>query len=763
MRSFLAAVGLSAICLSGSAVAQTAQTPDSADAAEGTGDEIVVTGEKVARSLQDTTASVAVTTAKRVVEENLVSLQDVLQRTANVTETYGVSGFTIRGIANRGVTGGEGAALATIFVDGAALPSALVQSAPTDMWDVAQVEILRGPQSTLQGLNALAGAIIVQTTEPTMDWSVRVRAMVTDETATQFAIAGGGAIIPGELAFRVSAEKRDGDGLTYNPTRKTDENPLDSINLRGKLLWTPTALPGFEARLGYTRFERFGGYSFSYTDTSVTDYFGNRRNFSNDPNDSDLTTDIATGDLRYDFGGGFSLTSLSTYNIVNEFNRYDNDLTAAANGAYTQRNRYKTFSQELRLNYESDRVSALFGGFFYDRSNQIRTTSITGVTTPVSTIAGLLQLNGLDATTANFVANLYGTALPRIPVDFKSDGSGKVQTLAVFADGRIKLTDRLSLLAGFRYDHEKNSIAVKQVTGLAGPLPNPLLFGPAGSPLNTAVIGINAAVTGFVAQASGGAVAIDRTFDAFLPKGGIEMAWTDDIKTAFTVQRGYRSGGSSSNLARSATFAYNPEFTWNYELSFRSQWLDRTLTLNANVYYVDWKDQQVSANFGLNEYDTNIVNAGKSHLYGFEIEAAHRPSDKFDWYASIGHGRTKFDAFTTTIGSVTDFSGLEFQHAPNWTLAAGVNVRPLDGLRFNLNASHRSAVFSEITRPQTDARLASRTLVNARIGYDIGPFTLSAFASNIFDEQYFQYARVGLPRGVMGAPRVLGAAIEVQW
>src|SRR5688572_4412478 len=134
---FLCAAGLGAITFSCSAAAQEAQPEPN--------DEIVVTGEKTQRSLQDTVSSVAVITPRRVEEENLVTLQDVLQRTANVSETYGVAGFTIRGVANRGVTGGEGAALTTIFVDGAALPSALVQSAPTDMWDVTQVEILRGP------------------------------------------------------------------------------------------------------------------------------------------------------------------------------------------------------------------------------------------------------------------------------------------------------------------------------------------------------------------------------------------------------------------------------------------------------------------------------------------------------------------------------------------------------------------------------------------------------------------------------------------
>src|SRR3546814_2393781 len=97
-----------------------------------------------------------------------------------------------------------------------------------------------------------------------------------------------------------------------------------------------------------------------------------------------------------------------------------------------------------------------------------------------------------------------------------------------------------------------------------------------------------------------------------------------------------------------------------------SAWLDGRLTLNANAFYVDWKDQQVSANFGMSIYDTHIVNAGSSHLYGFEIEATHSPSGAFDWYASVGYSRTRFDEFATPVGSVTDYDGLEFAHAPPW-------------------------------------------------------------------------------------------------
>jgi iron complex outermembrane recepter protein len=756
MRNILlTAISLSALIASGTAAAQET---------DGNPQEIVVTGEKSERSLQDTTTSVAVTTPRRVEQENIVTLQDVYQRTANVTETYGVSGFTIRGIANRGISGGGDAALSTVYVDGAALPSSVLQAAPTDMWDVAQVEILRGPQSTLQGLNALAGAVIVNTTEPTMDWNVRARAMIADGKERQFAAALGGPIIPGELAFRVSAEKRDADGFTWNPTRKTPENPLDSTNVRAKLLWTPSFLPGFEARANYTHYDRYGGYAFSYTDITTPNFYDNRVNTSDAPNDSRANTDIASLDLRYNLGGGFSLTSVSAYNDVEEHNRYDNDMTAsAAGGTYQQWTRFKTFTQEVRLNYDGDWLSGLLGGFYYDRDQTIRSISRVGVPTPVSTISALLQGNGADAATADYVANLYAAALPEIPVNYAGNAPSRVQTFAIFGDGRLKLTDQLSVLAGFRWDHEKNRVQVDQVTTFAGTYPDPANYGAPGSLLYNAIAGINLGVAGIVAQASGSAPLTNRTFNAFLPKLGLEMAWTPDIKTAFTVQRGYRSGGSSSNTARSQTFSYDPEYTWNYELSFRSAWLDGALTLNANAFYIDWRDQQTTVNFGLNLYDYHTVNAGKSHVYGFEVEATHRISSAIDWYAALGHTRTKFDEFNVTIGSFTDLSGLEFGYAPHWTLSGGVNVRPADGFNLNVNASHRSAIFSEASVPQSDTRLPSRTLVNARIGYQADHWSLSGFVNNAFDEKYMQYGVAGLDRAVLGNPRVFGAVAEVKW
>jgi len=726
--------------------------------------EIVVTGEKAARSLQETTASVAVVTARRLEQENVQSLSELFQRTANLSETYGSSGFTIRGMANQGVSGGGDAALTTIYLDGAPLPSSITFAGPTEAWDIQQIEIFRGPQSTLQGLNALAGAVVMRTTAPSFDYDVRARALIADPQETAFALAAGGPLVEDQLAFRISAEKRDSDGTIYNETRNAPEDPIDMLTLRGQLLWRPQALPGFEARLGYTRFEYDGAYIFSYASTSSPDFYDRRRAFSDDPNEAHVDADLGVLELTYAVSDRLKLSSVTSYSQIDQVQRYDGDGTAENISYGMNAYDFETLTQEVRLNYEGERLSGLIGAFYYDRDQKTNSASRTDVQTPVTTIAALLQANGLEAATARQLAGLYATALPVIPVQYAADYPMQVQTIAVFGDGEWELTDQLSLIGGFRWDHEKNRVASEQTAVFVGTYPDPAAFGAPGSPLNMAVRAINAGVAALVAQAGGAAPQSTREFDAFLPKLGLRYRLTPDANAAFVIQRGYRSGGSSANTARGQLYAYDPEYTWNYEASVRTTWLDGALTVNANAYYIDWSDQQVTVNFGLNDFDYHTVNAGRSHLYGAELEFAHKATAAFDWYGSVGYSKTEFDEFETAIdGETNDLSGSEFAYAPRWTLALGGNYRWGGGFVANLNASYRSSVYTSTGFNQDATKVGGRTLVNGRLGYETDRWGAYVYAKNLLDEHYMNYVRPSTDQALLGEPRVVGAMLQANW
>lgn len=726
-------------------------------------EEIIVLGEKTERSLQDTVSSVAVTTAERIEEENIQSLHDVINRTPNVSQTYGRTGFTIRGISEAGLSGGNGG-LATVYVDGAALPRDSLFSGPLNMWDVAQVEILRGPQSTLQGRNALAGAITVRSEDPTWDWSARGRTILSDADDRSFAFAGGGPLIDDVLAFRVAFEDRHSDGFIYNPTRGEDADPSDVQVGRLKFLFTP--LDDLTFRATYTHTESEQAYMFMYADTSNPDYWDNRYNYADTRDFTDNISDFVTLEGVYDLSDTLSLTSVTAWSRVDDLNGYDGDLTAAPLSFGTSATLTETLTQELRLNYDGPRLDGLIGVYFSNQDIENQSQSLTLVPTPVETIAGLLTGFGFSDPDALFIANLYGAALPVIPVDFSSTAPSQVETIALFGDATFALTDRLSLLAGFRYDREDYTVESLQQTNFVGALPDPAAAELMQPGLGFVFDQLNMAVLGFVASANGSAPQSTVEFEAFLPKLGLSYDWTDDITTSFVVQRGYRSGGSSINLARSSVVPYDPEFTWNYEFSFRSLWANRRLMLNANAFYIDWTDQQVSINLGLNDYDYQTENAGKSHLYGFEVELGYRPTDALDIYAALGYTRTEFDEFLIQGGGITpdqDLAGTEFHYAPHWTLSAGGTYHWANGLMWNVNANYRGEAFADIGENQQTWAIDARTVVNTKFGYDGERFGAYIFANNLFNEHFVQYPVWAENRAVLGDPRVLGIILEARF
>lgn len=733
-----------------------------ADGAEPPSSDIVVIGEKSNRTLQDTPTSVAVTTPERIRDENIQTIQDVYNRTANLSETYGSAGFTIRGITNSGVGAGGNADTATVYVDGAPIPREALFGGPTDLWDVAQVEVLRGPQSTIQGLNAMAGAIVITTRDPsTTDYSADARVLWTDRNDRTFSAAVGGPIVRDELGFRVSGERRADRGVIRNTTRGGHDDSLRTLNLRGKLRWTPRVLPGLDVQASYNRVRRDGGYLYEYARTDVPDFYDHRTGTGDQPSRGDIRSDIAALNVGYQIAPRLRLTSVTSFNRVRSRATIDADATPADLQVIDNLNRFRTWTEELRLNYAGARFDGVVGGWAYRRSGGLDANNRLNIPTPVGTIAALLQGGGFPAAAAQQVATAYVRALPQIPVAYTADQPQLVRTAALFADGRYRLTDRLSLIAGFRYDHEENRYTAETVATFSGNLPSPAAFGAPGTLLNIAVQQINRGVLGLVAQASSARASNARSFDAWLPKGGVSMEWTPDLTTAFTVQRAYRSGGSSQNPARATLVPYDPEHSWNYEGSLRSRWLDGRLTVNANVFYMDWRDQQTNVFFGLNTYDYNTVNAGKSHLYGVEVEAQGRVSRALDAYVSVGHVRTEFDRFSLPAGSTStiDLAGSEFPYAPRWTVAGGVNAR-VGPVVANLNANYRSAVFTNVGVGQEQSRVGGRTVVNARLGTDVRGVSVFAFARNLFDEKYKQYDFPDQGLAILGDPQIFGIGLE---
>lgn len=709
-------------------------------------EEVVVTGEKAARSLQDTPTSVAVVTAKDIEEQNLVDVYDLINRTANLNSTFGKQGFTIRGIANSNVTGVGTGDLATVYLDGSALPRAAVSGGPLDLWDLAQAEILRGPQSTLQGRNALAGAIVLKTADPTYAWTGKARVILTDkDEQRRFAAAIGGPIIADQVAFRLSAERSRADGLIENPTRGDDRAGFrDSDAVRAKLMFTPADLPGLRVVAAYLHDEHSNGATYSFTD--VPNSWKDRTVLGARPTIDKARSDIGSLDASYRISPDLTLSSVTTYSRIRTSSRYDSDNLPvdSAYGDFAQDQ--KTFSEELRLNVERGPFQGLLGGYYSHLDNKDDRSHSVFKLSPVDDL-------GLPAAVAAF----YPATLT---IDTSQFYPQTVETAAIFGDVTWQVAPRFKLHGGFRYDYEQQVRANDNTVILTTPLPNPADFGP----LGPTVAGINALINAQILAANASSAPAKTTFKAFLPKAGVTFDLTDDAALSATIQRGYRSGGSGVNPGRGALYTYKPEYTWNYELALRSLWLDRRLSLNANAFYIDWKDQQVNVQLSGNVYDYETRNAGSSRVYGFELESRFQVTGAFSAYASTGYANTRFKDFEVTGAAVADLSGNDFANAPRWTLAAGGTWKSEAGWFVNVNASYRSGSFQAVLN-QASRDLKARTLVNAKAGWQSDRYGAYLTASNIFNSRYFDYQYLNGARrqALLGEPRLVGVMLEAMY
>ncbi|MGH6614538.1 TonB-dependent receptor [Sphingomonas sp.] len=242
-------VGAASVALLSSGIAR-AQEAARAD------EDIIVIADRANRSLKETSASVNVSTARDIASASGVySVNNLLDRIPNIVTTEPGNDLpAIRGIDGTGVGNGITAFLAgvrprlTYQVDGRTLSFNEAVFGDTSLWDASQVEVYRGPQSTLQGRNSIAGVIAVKTTDPSFAWHGAARAIVGNRDELQLSGAVGGPIVDDIAAFRVSADwQRSRSFLDFTPYPENDDpDRFDAKTFRGKLLLTPA--PGVRSQ-----------------------------------------------------------------------------------------------------------------------------------------------------------------------------------------------------------------------------------------------------------------------------------------------------------------------------------------------------------------------------------------------------------------------------------------------------------------------------------------------------------------------------------
>lgn len=723
-------------------------------------EEIIVIGQKIERSLQDTAVSVSVVTSVDIARENLFSVADVLNRTANAAANSGGAGFSLRGVRDSNVTGAGLGELATIYLDGAPLPSDSTSSGPLDIWDLAQIEILRGPQSTIQGRNSLAGSIVMRTVDPSYEWQAKGRAIKNDEgNGSRVGVAFGGPILDNQLAFRVAAASSESDGFIFNTTQNNLASASEADMLRFKLLIEPEAIPELKVRLSHMIDERQFGLQDSFF--TVPSSFSNRLIGNNRPSFDRSETDLTVVEIDYALTNAVIASYIGTYSEADRNRSRDLDYGAQDDAFSSLVSNTESTTHELRFAFELKSVSGMVGLFSSDLDNADASASTTLFFDVVQdfSLVNVLQSQGLDAATAGFVASFY---IDPFIIEANILQPLRIKTEAIFGDLTWEVNDDWSLLAGFRFDQESQKIDGNQVVSVISSFPDPATF-PA--PLVPVIGLVNGFLQAQADQANNSGQALDTNVNAFLPKIGVTYHINDQQNVSFLLQRGYRSGGVGINTAQATTHEFDAEFTTNYEVSYRSTWLDYALSMNANVFYTDWKEQQVTVFFSGNGFDSETQNAGASHLYGFELETRYKHATNFDGYLSIGYTQTEFDDLEVLInGTLTNLSGNAFPNAPAWTLAVGGTWQNEFGWFANVAINYTDESFNDATGDQSAGpELPARTIVNGKVGWKNKNFGVYISGRNIFDNEYFDTNftdTLGQNLGRFGEPRIIGLTLE---
>ncbi|TMN71040.1 TonB-dependent receptor [Pseudoalteromonas sp. S1727] len=380
-------------------------------------DTIVVTGEKIEKSLKDTIASVAVVDNSLLDNGQLASVSEALAEMANVVVLTG-SVPDMRGVSGNGgatgfnsFTGGSKARVSTL-VDGVSQPFVADLTGDTGLWDMEQIAVYRGPQSTSNGRNSIAGAVYMTTKAPTQDFEGAVRVGYRNQDSyLDTAAVVSGALVEDVLAFRLSTQYVDGE--TYsNPTvyetNPTDHdlNKLNTSSTRAKLLYTP--FDDLSIQLSYSNYSEKGNSGRHYYEADKpTDYIPLFQRIMD--TDSD-TTQI---DFEYQIDDNFSVDLLVAYMDYHwAFEAYEPLETAESDVTMDEKN--ITIDGKLNFGLSSDFYSGFIGLAYFDRDQDFDSVGAT---------------------------------------DYFGDDSS--DSMAVYSEASFNLTNKFTLTGGLRIEREE--------------------------------------------------------------------------------------------------------------------------------------------------------------------------------------------------------------------------------------------------------------------------------------------------------------------
>ncbi len=650
-------------------------------------DEIVVTARRREESLQD--VPVAVTALGETALRNIqaANLGDLQSSVPNLSLHVGDAQNAV--VYIRGVGQVDSLAFADpgvgIYIDDVYLGRA--QGAFLDVYDVARIEVLRGPQGTLYGRNTIGGAVkfvsapLRNETEASIEFDVGNYNLISAKGSLNV------PLIDDKLIIKAAFARTTRDGFSTNQVDGSDDGDKDLWAGRVALEYRPSDTVTWRVNSDISRDDP----DTSRTPARATSVFGlvppNTDPFKIDADFNDknfLKTKGISSTLSIRPSDSVEIKSITAYRTMDYSTKLDLDGTAYAFfGVYVTEHQ-KQFSQELQFNYTGDRLTAT-GGFFYFREHD-------------GTLSGLYAPD-IELVTGSF-----------------NDQINK--SYAIYGQMNYRLTETLSLTAGLRYTKE-DKVFRRTQSFFDASTPFPFDYDTTPGLLVTDID------TG-------------KGFSSVSPKFGLDFKPSDNLLLYASASRGFKSGGfdGRSNTAADAK-PYLPETMWSYEVGAKASTPDHKVTANLAIFQNDYKNLQLSSFVAdeNNDFAALFTNAGRATMRGAELELAARPVAGLSLNANLAYLDSKYDRFIGP-GGVDISNERHLVNAPKWTWMLAGNYKfdlfSFATMTLGGSISHRSKSYTVVSSSETLAQQLN-TLVDAFVRFEepTGAWWLSFGGKNL--------------------------------
>ncbi|MDX1997770.1 MAG: TonB-dependent receptor [Thermoanaerobaculia bacterium] len=725
-------------------------TPEEADRQEAEAaptmtDEIVVTARKREENIQEVPVAVTVVRGEALEETAAQDISELQAQVPNLSIYQGRNQSTtltafMRGIGQAdplwGVDPGVGLYLDDVYM-------ARPQGALLDVFDVARIEVLRGPQGTLYGKNTIGGAIKYVSRPLTDERSGMISFTPGTFNNQDIRASFAGALVPGKLRGKLAIASLQRDGYGENRFTGRDVSDKDTLAFRAALDWLPR--DGVTVQFAYDKTKDDAnpkGYQRLAANPLCPAFLGRTCPPLNDTFDTESglaplnSTDAQGGSVvvGWELGDAWRLKSITAFRESDSENNIDFDTTPARITDVIATYYDEQLTQEIQLLYDGGgKWTGVFGAYYFDGE------------------AGGLVKN-------IFLNRIFGT----------TEGKTFTDSIALFGEGSYDLTDRLTLNLGLRATREdKNGVALNR-----------------GFTNDTFTV-VNAVTANYDKT---------ETFDSLAPKLGLDFQVNDDVMTYVTLSRGFKSGGfnvraQATAFPRSAE-PFDDEVLSVAEVGVKSILADRQLVLNSAVFYGKYEDIQVST---FTAFDSNgdgvedaffgdFLNAGDATMKGAELEFDFN-SQAVTWFGLTGNvswlDAEPDDFLDNNRDGFVDTQVIT--NAPEFTGALRVNLDfPAFGglLTASAGVAHRDE--SVLTneggpfpgrpgQPLLPITQDAYQTYDAWIGW-LSPNAKWRFGvngKNLTDEEYvtngYNIPALGILVGSFGAPRTVTASVEFRF